>query len=145
MTGDGGNPDRPRSSAESAFLWSELPETTSTGMPSLRRRLWPIGYSTTRSDSLVTTPGSADEPAKAGCSIADIAAGMYAYSNILAALLQRAEAIEGKKELGRFVLAHHAVVHEDDHAREVRLRKDLGPSAGLGIAAYIHLSLFLCS
>jgi len=33
--------------------------------------------------------GTADEPAKAGCSIADIAAGMYAYSNILAALLLR--------------------------------------------------------
>jgi len=33
--------------------------------------------------------GSANEPAKAGCSIADISAGMYSYSNILAALLQR--------------------------------------------------------
>ena len=33
--------------------------------------------------------GSPDEPAKAGCSIADIAAGMYAYSNILAALIER--------------------------------------------------------
>ncbi len=33
--------------------------------------------------------GSPDEPAKAGCSIADIAAGMYAYSSILAALIQR--------------------------------------------------------
>ena len=33
--------------------------------------------------------GSSDEPAKAGCSIADIAAGMYAYTNILAALIQR--------------------------------------------------------
>lgn len=33
--------------------------------------------------------GSPDEPAKAGCSIADIAAGMYAYSNVLAALIQR--------------------------------------------------------
>ena len=33
--------------------------------------------------------GTADEPCKAGNSIADIAAGMYAYSNILAALLQR--------------------------------------------------------
>ena len=36
--------------------------------------------------SVTGTPG---EPAKAGCSIADIAAGMYAYSGILAALLQR--------------------------------------------------------
>ena len=33
--------------------------------------------------------GSPEEPAKAGCSISDIAAGMYAYSNILAALIQR--------------------------------------------------------
>ncbi|QGZ55008.1 CaiB/BaiF CoA transferase family protein [Paraburkholderia acidiphila] len=33
--------------------------------------------------------GSPGEPAKAGCSIADIAAGMYAYSNILSALLMR--------------------------------------------------------
>ncbi len=33
--------------------------------------------------------GTRDEPAKAGCSIADIAAGMYAYSNILAALIER--------------------------------------------------------
>jgi len=33
--------------------------------------------------------GSPDEPAKAGCSIADIAAGMYAYTNILAALIAR--------------------------------------------------------
>ena len=33
--------------------------------------------------------GSPDAPAKAGCSIADIAAGMYAYSNVLAALLER--------------------------------------------------------
>jgi len=33
--------------------------------------------------------GTKDEPAKAGCSIADIAAGMYGYSNILSALIQR--------------------------------------------------------
>ena len=33
--------------------------------------------------------GSPGQPAKAGCSIADISAGMYAYSNILAALYQR--------------------------------------------------------
>ena len=35
--------------------------------------------------------GGPDSPAKAGCSIADIAAGMYAYTNILAALLQRSK------------------------------------------------------
>jgi len=40
--------------------------------------------------------GSPDAPAKAGCSIADIAAGMYAYSNILAALLERDKSGQGK-------------------------------------------------
>ena len=39
--------------------------------------------------------GSPDEPAKAGCSIADIAAGMYAYTNILAALIQRGRTGKG--------------------------------------------------
>ncbi len=43
----------------------------------------------------VSTTGSPDEPAKAGVSIADIAAGMYAYSNVLAALLQRGISGEG--------------------------------------------------
>ena len=37
----------------------------------------------------LSVTGTADAPCKAGNSIADIAAGMYAYSNILAALLQR--------------------------------------------------------
>lgn len=37
----------------------------------------------------VSITGMPDEPCKAGLSIADIAAGMYAYTNILAALLQR--------------------------------------------------------
>ena len=37
----------------------------------------------------LSVTGTPDEPAKAGCSIADIAAGMYAYSNILAALIAR--------------------------------------------------------
>jgi itaconate CoA-transferase len=37
----------------------------------------------------VSVTGTPDEPSKAGPSIADIAAGMYAYTNILAALLQR--------------------------------------------------------
>src|SRR5258706_14055603 len=39
--------------------------------------------------------GTPDAPAKAGCSIADIAAGMYAYTNILAALIERARTGEG--------------------------------------------------
>lgn len=37
----------------------------------------------------VSITGTPEEPCKAGLSIADIAAGMYAYSNILAALMQR--------------------------------------------------------
>ena len=43
----------------------------------------------------VSITGSPDDPAKAGCSIADIAAGMYAYSNVLAALLQRGKTGHG--------------------------------------------------
>jgi itaconate CoA-transferase len=42
--------------------------------------------------SVTGTPG---EPAKAGCSIADIAAGMYAYSSILGALLHRGRTGQG--------------------------------------------------
>jgi len=42
--------------------------------------------------SVTGTPG---EPAKAGCSIADIAAGMYAFTGILAALLQREKSGQG--------------------------------------------------
>lgn len=43
----------------------------------------------------LSVTGTADEPSKAGCSIADIAAGMYAYSNILSALIQRGKTGEG--------------------------------------------------
>ena len=43
----------------------------------------------------LSVTGSEDEPAKAGLSVADIAAGMYAYSNILAALLERARTGRG--------------------------------------------------
>jgi itaconate CoA-transferase len=39
----------------------------------------------------LSVTGTADEPSKAGNSIADIAAGMYAYSNILAALTLRSK------------------------------------------------------
>jgi len=39
--------------------------------------------------------GTPEEPSKAGCSIADIAAGMYAYSSILAALIERAKSGRG--------------------------------------------------
>ena len=44
----------------------------------------------------VSITGTPDEPAKAGCSIADIAAGMYAYTNILAALIERGRTGQGK-------------------------------------------------
>lgn len=40
--------------------------------------------------------GSNNEPAKAGCSIADIAAGMYAYTNILSALIERQQTGHGR-------------------------------------------------
>jgi itaconate CoA-transferase len=43
----------------------------------------------------LSVTGSPAEPAKAGCSIADIAAGMYAYSNILAAIIERDNAQSG--------------------------------------------------
>ena len=38
---------------------------------------------------LLSVTGTPETPAKAGCSIVDISAGMYAYTNILAALIQR--------------------------------------------------------
>jgi crotonobetainyl-CoA:carnitine CoA-transferase CaiB-like acyl-CoA transferase len=44
----------------------------------------------------VSVTGTADEPCKAGPSIADIAAGMYAYSSVLAALLQRRQTGRGQ-------------------------------------------------
>ena len=43
----------------------------------------------------LSVTGSDGDPAKAGCSIADIAAGMYAYSNILAALISRSKTGRG--------------------------------------------------
>jgi itaconate CoA-transferase len=45
----------------------------------------------------LSVTGSAEEPAKAGCSIADIAAGMYAFSGILAALIERGRTGHGKR------------------------------------------------
>jgi crotonobetainyl-CoA:carnitine CoA-transferase CaiB-like acyl-CoA transferase len=44
----------------------------------------------------LSVTGTEDEPSKAGPSIADISAGMYAYSNILAALLQRQKTGRGQ-------------------------------------------------
>ena len=43
----------------------------------------------------LSVTGTPDSPSKSGNSIADIAAGMYAYSNILAALIQRGKAGKG--------------------------------------------------
>jgi len=45
----------------------------------------------------VSVTGTLDEPCKAGPSIADIAAGMYAYTNILAALMQRGQTGKGQR------------------------------------------------
>ncbi len=44
----------------------------------------------------LSVTGTKDQPAKAGISVADIAAGMYAYSNILAALLDRQKTGRGR-------------------------------------------------
>jgi itaconate CoA-transferase len=44
----------------------------------------------------LSVTGTEDEPSKAGPSIADIAAGMYAYSSILAALLHRQQTGRGQ-------------------------------------------------
>jgi crotonobetainyl-CoA:carnitine CoA-transferase CaiB-like acyl-CoA transferase len=46
---------------------------------------------------LLSVTGAPDEPAKAGLPVADIAAGMYAYSGILAALLQRGRDGQGRR------------------------------------------------
>ncbi|MBB3261432.1 crotonobetainyl-CoA:carnitine CoA-transferase CaiB-like acyl-CoA transferase [Paraburkholderia bannensis] len=45
----------------------------------------------------LSVTGTPDEAAKAGCSIADISAGMYAYSNILAALIERGKTGRGRR------------------------------------------------
>ncbi|MBC5762821.1 CaiB/BaiF CoA transferase family protein [Ramlibacter albus] len=45
----------------------------------------------------VSVTGTPQEPSKAGLSIADIAAGMYAYSSILAALIERGRTGRGKR------------------------------------------------
>jgi len=45
----------------------------------------------------VSVTGTPDEVAKAGCSIADISAGMYAYSSVLAALIERGRTGAGRR------------------------------------------------
>ena len=44
---------------------------------------------------LLSVTGTPEQPAKAGCAIADISAAMYAYTNILAALIQRGKTGKG--------------------------------------------------
>ncbi|MFD1734372.1 CaiB/BaiF CoA transferase family protein [Deinococcus malanensis] len=46
---------------------------------------------------VVSLTGSADEPAKVGISVADIASGLYAHSSILAALLTRGRTGQGDR------------------------------------------------
>ena len=46
---------------------------------------------------LLSVSGTPDQIARAGISVADIAAGMYAYSSILAALIQRGRTGEGSR------------------------------------------------
>jgi itaconate CoA-transferase len=46
---------------------------------------------------LLSVTGTPDAPSKAGCSIVDIASGMYAYTNILAALIQRGRTGTGSR------------------------------------------------
>jgi itaconate CoA-transferase len=46
---------------------------------------------------LLSVTGTPETPSKAGCSIVDIASGMYAYTNILAALIQRGRAGKGSR------------------------------------------------
>jgi len=45
----------------------------------------------------VSVTGTPEQPCKAGLSIADIAAGMYAYSSVLAALLERGRTGRGRR------------------------------------------------
>jgi len=45
----------------------------------------------------LSVTGTGQTPSKAGASIADIAAGMYAYSNILAALIERGKTGRGRR------------------------------------------------
>lgn len=46
---------------------------------------------------ILSVTGTPEEPSKAGISIADIAAGMYAYTGVLAALLQRQKTGQGSR------------------------------------------------
>ena len=64
-----------------------------TGGPDEKRKAYDLLVQSEA--GFVTTTGTPDTPSKAGISIADIAAGMYAYTNVLAALLQRGKTGKG--------------------------------------------------
>ncbi len=49
------------------------------------------------SAGLIALTGTPEHPSRAGASVADLAAGMYAYSGVLAALLQRARTGQGMR------------------------------------------------
>ena len=81
--------------------------------------------------------GTPEAPAKAGISIADISAGMYAYSNILAALIQRGKT--GQRLPYRFVSARkHGGM--DELSALLRIRRRSSAPAYRRIARD-HLSL----
>ena len=64
-----------------------------TGGPDEKRKAYDLLIQSEA--GFLSTTGTSDSPSKAGISIADIAAGMYAYTNILAALMQRGKTGKG--------------------------------------------------
>jgi itaconate CoA-transferase len=64
-----------------------------TGGPDEKRKAYDLLIQSEA--GFLTTTGTPDNPSKAGISIADIAAGMYAYTNILTALIQRGKTGKG--------------------------------------------------
>lgn len=66
---------------------------------------------------LVSITGSADSPAKVGISIADISAGMYAYSGILSALYMREKTGKGScLEISMFEALGEWMSHPNNYA-----------------------------
>jgi len=87
---------------------------------------------------LVMATGTEDAPAKAGISIADIAAGMYAYSGILTALYDRERSGQGA---ALHVAMIDALRRVDDPTRVLlSLRSGTGPQNR--DAASFHLALW---
>ena len=64
-----------------------------TGGPDEKRKAYDLLIQSEA--GFLTTTGTPDNPSKAGISIADIAAGMYAYTNILTAIIQRGKTGKG--------------------------------------------------